>query len=458
MSGIQPTVDPQPNLHTQPAPAPGAPRQGLVALARVAVLLVFAVCLIQMVRGLPLWHDFLQTPCAAPCEDDRMTVSQWIQAHQAGISPATYATAYVVQAIVLAAVSFGVAGLILWRRPSDLMAYLVALALVLLGGTFFGIDEQARAASGPLALPLAVLNDAGFLLFPLLAYLFPTGRFIPRWARWVMLLLAGLLLLSYTPLGWWLEPLALPFLLLYVLPAIYAQIHRYRFVSTPVQREQSKWVLYALVMALGAYLLALGANMLFDAEGRMAPATKLFIESLFHLTMLFVPLAIGIAMLRHGLFDIDLLIRRTLQYTLITALLALVYLGVVLLLEQAFRTLTLPLRGQSSQLAIVLSTLSVAALFQPVRARVQGWVDRRFYRGAYDAQRVLEGFSRAARDETDLGRLAHTLAEVVQETLQPAQVVVWVATDGESLPLHAHGDARPERAAAQEGEGSSPHA
>ena len=143
--------------------------------------------------------------------------------------------------------------------------------------------------------------------------------------------------------------------------------------------------------------------------------------------MLFIPLSIGIAVLRARLFDIDVVINRTLVYVSLTAMLALVYLGGVATTEAIFRALTG--QEQQPQLAIVISTLVIAALFNPLRQRIQSFIDRRFYRSKYDAIKTLEAFSFKLRDETDLSALSDELVGVVRETMQPAHVSLWLRPD-----------------------------
>ena len=139
-----------------------------------------------------------------------------------------------------------------------------------------------------------------------------------------------------------------------------------------------------------------------------------------------IPIAAGTAILRHRLYDIDLLINRTLVYGLLTLSLAVVYVGGIVSLQGLFRTLT----GQESQLAVVASTLMIAALFGPLRRRIQSAIDRRFYRGKYDAAKTLEAFSSRLRDETDLESLSGDLVGVVRETVQPAHASLWMRPFG----------------------------
>ncbi len=179
------------------------------------------------------------------------------------------------------------------------------------------------------------------------------------------------------------------------------------------ERQQIKWLLIGL--AATAAMVVIGLTLVFAADIAVG-------ASLVNAAPLLPVLAIGVAMLRYRLYDVDLVIRRTLAYTVITAVLLLVYFGSVTLLTSVFSRVT----GQQSALAIVISTLVIAALFNPLRRRVQDWIDRRFFRRKYNAQQVLAQFALTARDETDLDALTTELLRVVQETMQPEHVSVWL--------------------------------
>jgi hypothetical protein len=187
-----------------------------------------------------------------------------------------------------------------------------------------------------------------------------------------------------------------------------------------VERQQIKWLAYtASLVVLGA-ILAYGV---YSATGvRWTWQVGL---TLLAVGFVGTPIAVGIAISRYRLYDIDLLINRTLVYGALTAMLALVYFGDVVLFQAAFRALT----GQESQLAIVASTLAIAALFNPLRRRLKAFIDLRFYRSKYDARKTLEAFSAKLRDETDLDALSEDLVGVVRETMQPAHVSLWLRPD-----------------------------
>jgi hypothetical protein len=187
--------------------------------------------------------------------------------------------------------------------------------------------------------------------------------------------------------------------------------------SRGVERLQMKWFVYVSVVFVGGSILT---SVIGVATGLRWLEQFSFVLSMVALVGL--PIAVGIAILRYRLYDIDVVINRTLVYGLLTLLLALMYFGGIVLLQRVFVLLT----GQQSTLAVVASPLLIAALFNPLRGRIQAFIDRAFYRRKYDARKTLETFSERLRDETDLEALNSEVVGVVRETIQPAHVSVWL--------------------------------
>jgi hypothetical protein len=352
----------------------------------------------------------------------------------------------------LSALSYAPVGaLVASRRPDNPIGWLVCLYGLVISLSYF-IAEYAiyalLAEPGSLPAGEALAWLASWILpvvialtiFPLL--LFPTGRLPSRGWRWLAWLSAAWMLLTTVTAAFAsgslmgvLGPIENPLgidgltgvyatLLLFVSPLLTAGAAFSLFVrlrrAVGVERQQIKWFAYAAVATVSAGTLAYIIPGVFD--------TPLWFERAgFVLNVAFVPaipVSIGIAILRYRLYGIDIIINRTLVYGSLTATLVLVYFGGVTATQTVFRALTG--HEQQPQLAVVVSTLAIAALFNPVRRRIQSFIDRRFYRQKYDAARMLEAFSARLRDETNLGTLRRELTGAVQKTMQPEQVSLWL--------------------------------
>jgi hypothetical protein len=187
--------------------------------------------------------------------------------------------------------------------------------------------------------------------------------------------------------------------------------------SKGVERQQVKWFAYAVVVLAISAILAYVVSEITGLRWLGWVSSVLVVVGVVGL-----PVAVGIAILRYHLYNIDLIINRTLVYGSVTAVLAALYFGSIVVLQLLFRALT----GEGSQLVVVASTLAIAALFNPLRRRIQGFIDRSFYRRKYDAVKTLEAFSARLREETDLDALSDELVGVVRETMQPAHVTLWL--------------------------------
>jgi hypothetical protein len=319
---------------------------------------------------------------------------------------------------------------------------------------YYGIYGVASPGSVPFPVGVAGINNwlwvpAVGLLGIYVFLLFPNGRLPSR--RWRPLAWLSGLVISLISIGVGLAPeplqnlggvrnpfglegypwvetatfIVLPLLPLCMLASALSLVLRYRR-SGGEERQQIKWIAFAASVVGLLYLVAMITAFTFPSEAWLAPGSPLWLDLVAYAALLsftLVPTAVGVAILRYRLYDIDLIINRALVYASLTATLAAVYFGSVVGLQYAFRFLT----GQESQLAVVASTLAIAALFVPLRRRVQGFVDRRFYRQKYDAAKTLKEFGARLRDATDLDGLTGDLTGVVRETVQPAHVSLWLA-------------------------------
>jgi hypothetical protein len=220
----------------------------------------------------------------------------------------------------------------------------------------------------------------------------------------------------------WLDGVSLFFVLLLplcILTSAFSLALRYRRSGTEV-REQIKWLVFTASFVGVMYLGVVIVSLYFESE--FPPLLLSLIQHVGLVTFAGIPIAIGIAILKYRLYDIDIIINRALVYGPLTAVLILAYLGIVVSSQYVIRMLT----GQESQLAVVASTLAIAALFNPLRRRIQSIIDRRFYRRKYDAARTLETFSASLRNDKDLEQLSAELLSVIRDTVQPSHVSLWL--------------------------------
>ncbi len=336
-------------------------------------------------------------------------------------------------------------GLIASRRPENPYGWLwigfgMGFALTAFANAYSAYALMVAPGSLPAPRMVGVLSTEGFVLWitllPFLFLLFPDGR-LPsqrwRYLAWSVVAVGAMMvalgpLLSDPTTDRFVNPIAIGgtagevidvlgyggMIALFgaVILSALSLVFRYRR-AVGVERQQIKWFVYAATFVGGFTVLNLIDFLPDWLTTLLGTAVGLGLYA-----------SVGVAILRHRLYDIDVVINRTLVYGSLTATLAAVYFGGVTATQAIFRALT----GQQeqSQLVIVISTLAIAALFNPLRRRIQAFIDRRFYRRKYDAAKTLEAFSARLRDDTDLDTLNNHLVEVVRETMQPAHVSVWL--------------------------------
>jgi hypothetical protein len=362
-----------------------------------------------------------------------------MEAPDAGVTSTLFVTAMLTLFAAMGA-------LVAWRRPRNPVGWLLLTTALSFGALVFaeGLGWHNLVATGEPAPSVTywlwLANWAWIpAVVPIFIYLplvFPTGRPLsPRWRRflWAVSIVVVVFtvtsalspgpLANYRPLdnpvgtvhaATVVQNVTFAMVLVAAIVSLASLALRFRR-SRGVERQQIKWVWAAAGVLVVSFALS-----------GLLQTVNLELSNVIMLAgLLGIPAAVAVAVLRYRLYDIAVVVNRTLVYASLTVSLAVVYLGSVLLLQLVLDPVT-----SGSSLAIAVSTLAVAGLFRPVRARIQGLVDRRFYRRKYDTARTLEAFNARLRDEVDLDSLARELRGVLQDTMQPAHVSVWLKPPG----------------------------
>ncbi len=416
----------QPGVNTSRSGDQDMHLQGrLLTAVQIIWILVAMLALLVFVVGLPAFYGQIQSVCAGNnCTGAQVPVEQARALEAHGISLMSYALYSVIVVTLSTLIWFSIGWLIFWRKSDSWIALLVALQAVTQGvsSSLPALEHGPSLWHYP-AILLDFLNTV--LLFMVFA-LFPNGRFVPKWTRWLALVWIALNVLSYadTPFtqASWFPVFSFASFIIFMGILVLAQIYRYRSVSTAVERQQTKWIVFAFATIILSELVFLVPLLFSPALAQPGSLYNLIISNVSILVLLLGPFSLYLAITRYRLYDIDVIIRRTLVYGTLTTLLALVYIGLIIALQSLLRSII----NQNSDVAIVVSTLVIAALFQPLRHRIQAIIDRRFYRHKYDAARIVAAFSATLRQEVDLDQLREHLVAVVQETMQPSHVSLWL--------------------------------
>ncbi len=410
-------------------PQPAYPR--LFRLARpTAIFVGILLSLLSIYQWVITLQQVLQNPFAI-LPDDNWKVAQ-LQSALTGLNlPSGFFAASALLLTLLFNLAFLACGwLILWRRSRDWFGLYLGLVLLLWAngvGVFFSTPPETPW--------LATLTSyMAWIMWPglfLLLYFFPSGHITPRWARWFAALLGVFvvygLVITLLQVEEFSFVIAAPLIVICLLVGGFSQVYRYRHAG-PLEKQQVKWVMLALLFYILVFiimLLLINVVRIADPSAstpRTALIASLFLLTIGNLSYIALPVSMVLAMLRYRLWDVDIILRRTLIYAALTGTLALVFLGTVTLLQAIFSTVS----GQQSAIATVISTLLIAALFSPLRRRIQNDIDRRFFRQKYNAEQAIERFATAARQQTDLDQLTAELLAVVSESMQPVTVSLWL--------------------------------
>lgn len=395
-----------------------------LTVARLGTMSLVVLTIAAFLPLLPAYVSSLRTACSgAACPIGQLT-PQTVQALEAvGLSVNAFVAYTLVLTLLTLLICWSVAAVIVWRKSGDWMALLVAVMLVLMGTSY--VTHLLLQQPSPWQVPALLLDILTFGIFFLVFCLFPSGRFVPSW-------------LGFLPVGWivW----GLVTISLHGVPGFYSlhlvgflaglitivstQVYRYRRVSSLGERQQTKWVVWGASIAMMSVVSVSLPEALIPSVVEQNWLYRLLDAPILTFALFLGAFSIGIAILRYRLWDIDVLINRTMVYGMLTASLAFLYVGLVMALQFLLRRLL----GQTNDVALVASTLVIATLFQPLRRRIQHGIDRRFYRSKYDAAQTLADFSARLRlrEDIELSTLTQDLLAVVEQTMQPAHVSLWL--------------------------------
>ena len=413
-------------------------RTGWIALT----LLILLLSAIAVPRAEALFQSICQSD--VPCLGGQLSPHDLRLLHQLNLSPgflAIYQVALDVGTLLIYTV---LAALIFWRRSQDRMALFCAYCMVLIGGASYTalLDAGLRPASPVWFWLIGVLDLLGQVSFALFFLLFPSGRFVPHWSRWVvpLIVLNELWYVFFVnPVGGGHSLLNSLLFAVQILILVGMQIYRYRRVSTTTERLQTRWVVFAFSLAIvGLVLLIIIGNFLISPLALKSWVLNVLVEqTVSQILLLLIPISIAISILRYHLWDIDILINRTLVYGTLTASIVGIYVLVVGYLGALFRT-------SNNLLISLVATGLVAVLFQPLRELLQRSVNRLLYGQRDEPYTVITGLSRRLETTLAPDAVLPTIVETVAQTLKLPYAAILLNQDGELSTAVSYGDSRGE--------------
>ncbi len=404
-------------------------------LARGGWLALVVLTLTVFFASLPVYIAQLQTPCAgSTCGFQQLTPGQVGALTGMGLSLSVYVAFTVALALASVVVCLVISTLIVWRRSDHRMALLVALMLVVFGPIF--ATRSVSASPSPWQVPNECLTFLALGLPVLVFLLFPSGQFVPRWMRWTpVVLLAGLVPAVFVaPL----KPNTLVELLPYLMligelaTVVLVQLYRYRWVSSPLERQQTKWVVFGLAVPITLIVLMTVLYLIFPvvaSPGSLYPLASTVFQTCLPL---FIPLSFGFAMLRSRLWEIDVLINRTLVYGTLTAIVVGVYVLVVGILSTLLHTF-------GNFLVALLATGLIAVFFQPLRAGLQRMINRLMYGERDDPYAVLSRLGSRLEATLAPEAILPTIVETVAQAFKLPYAAIALKQGDEFITAASYG-------------------
>ncbi len=419
------TVDAQPQRETDTRL-----RGRWLLLVRVVWVVIAVLALGLVIASIPGYFSFLHVLCTgtlATCRNNGQMTPDYLRAIQAlGLSLDSFAAYQVALVMVFAVVYAAIGAVLFWRRSNDRMALIASVSLV----TFPAAFHASELATLPTVwwLPGQFVIFLGNISIFLFFYMFPTGRFVPRWTRWLWVGVIVFWALNGFFLFLRSSTLAGVVFLGFVCSILVAQIYRYQRVSNAVQRQQTKWVVFGISIGLGGFLVLTTFTAFFPSFVPQGPLADLIIGTALYLFLLLFPLSIGLAILRSHLFDIDLIINRTLVYGILTVSIVGLYVLVVGYLGALF--------GTSGNLLISLvATGLIAALFQPLRAFLQRGVNRLLYGQRDEPYAVITRLSQRLEVTLAPDAVLSAIVETVAQALKLPYVAILLKQEDPSYSV-----------------------
>lgn len=423
-------------------------------ISRAGWLILVATLLVPFAVGIPLRFNHLMQlarpedlplvtglpPELETTFTARLGVEEAEALRTLGMSQSAYAGYILFFDIALVILGTAAGFLIFWRRSENWIALWISSIVIFIGTNGVSLVTPTLGLVWPSWFLLSMfLGFFGMVSNLYIFFLFPDGQFVPQWTQRIAAGFTGLIvgislyvtfiILKYGA-GQAVSVFIAVFFSIVILiwlgllgVGIASQIYRYQRVSGSTQRQQTKWVAVGLAAVTLGVVINSGIWLASSqVSGLQRVAWNLVRAPLVNLFLGLLPMTLAFSIFRYKLWDIDLIIRRTIIYGTLTAFVGTIYFGGIVLFQSIFTGVG----GQQPEIVIVLSTLAIAALFNPLRRRVQDFIDRRFYRKKYNAEQALARFATIARDEVDMDKLAEALIGVVEETVQPERVSLWL--------------------------------